>query len=61
MSGNRFVAQKLRDNVSCDVEHFHGGENRWAKVQAFFLYAQLHVTTSLSPHNRLVSLFDLVE
>jgi hypothetical protein len=35
-----------------ELEHFHGGESScWAKVQAFF-YAQIHVTTSLFPHNK---------
>jgi len=43
---NKFLGQKL-------LEQCHGGEfNCWTKVQAF-LYAQLHITTSLVPYNKL--------
>jgi hypothetical protein len=33
------------------LELCHGGESNWAKVQTFF-YPQLHVTASVSPHNK---------
>jgi hypothetical protein len=37
----------------CEIEPCHGGESiRWAEVHAFF-YAQLHVTASVYPHNKL--------
>jgi hypothetical protein len=37
----------------CELEHCHCGEsNRWAKVQAFY-YAQLHLTASVFPHNKI--------
>jgi len=45
----------------CELKHFDGGEsNHWAKVQASF-YAQLLVTTSVFPYNKLGWLFGLVE
>jgi hypothetical protein len=43
------------------MERCHGGKyNRWAKVQAFF-HAQLHVTASRFPYNKLGRLFGIVE
>jgi hypothetical protein len=55
---NGFLGQKFLD---IGLQHFHDGEpNRWAKVQAF-IYAQLHVTASVFPYNKLGSLFGLVE
>jgi hypothetical protein len=39
--------------VPCELEHCHGGESNCStKVQVFF-YAQLHVTASIFPHNKL--------
>jgi hypothetical protein len=50
---NRFSGQKLLKRPPCELEHWHGGKsNCWAKVQAFFC-AQLHITASLLPHNKL--------
>jgi adenosyl cobinamide kinase/adenosyl cobinamide phosphate guanylyltransferase len=40
--------------MPCELQHCQGGKyNHWAKVQAFF-NIQLHVTTSIFPHNKLI-------
>jgi hypothetical protein len=45
----------------CELVKCHGGKsNRWAKFKAFF-YAQLHVTASVFPYNKLGWPFYLVE
>jgi len=46
--------------MPCELGQCHGEESNWANVQAFW-YAQLHVTASIFPHNKLGWLFCLTE
>jgi hypothetical protein len=51
----------LTETTPCELEHCHGGiSNRCAEVLSS-VYVQLHITTSIFPHNELSWNFGLVE